>query len=166
MSCSSPRVSVNLASLGDQTSTNLNPMRCYAGRRRSDGDLMANTRDDHGSSGVSTILIDAAHSFGSPSWAVQKLFMTHQPAALLPARLNLAAVPHAAPPPPPPGPAGPGTVTAGCCGDTDLGNDCDSDPKGAWSAKVWQTHRLAVFFNLRSISETCAGLFANKCSEW
>ena len=33
----------------------------------SDGDLMANTRDDHGSSGTSTILIDAASSFGSPS---------------------------------------------------------------------------------------------------
>ena len=32
------------------------------------GDLMANSRDDHGSAGTSTILIDAARSFGSPSW--------------------------------------------------------------------------------------------------
>lgn len=52
------------------------------------GDLMANTRDDHGSAGTSTILINAAGSFGSPSWVVQKLFMSAQPAALLPSTLT------------------------------------------------------------------------------
>lgn len=91
---------------------------------------MANSRDDHGSSGVSTILIDAAKSFGSPSWIVQKLFMQHQPSALLPATLNLTSRPVV-----PPGPSGSGTITSGCCGDTDTGKDCNSDPKGAWSAK-------------------------------
>lgn len=53
---------------------------------------MANTRDDHGSAGTSTILIDAAGSFGSPSWVVQKLFMSSQPVALVPSTLHIAGV--------------------------------------------------------------------------
>ena len=57
-----------------------------------DGDLMANSRDDHGSAGTSTILIDAGGSFGSPSWVVQKLFMSSQPAALVRSKLEMTAV--------------------------------------------------------------------------
>lgn len=53
---------------------------------------MANTRDDHGSAGTSTILIDAAGSFGSPSWVVQKLFMSSQPVALVPSTLHMASL--------------------------------------------------------------------------
>ena len=45
------------------------------------GDLMANSRDDHGSAGTSTILIDAARSFGSPSWV--------RTAAVRPAEIGL-----------------------------------------------------------------------------
>jgi len=54
------------------------------------GDLMANSEDDHGSAGVSTILINAETSFGSPSWAIQSLFMHHQPAALIQSVLALS----------------------------------------------------------------------------
>ena len=72
------------------------------------GDLMANSDDTHGSAGVSTILINAATSFGSPSWVVQKLFMHAQPSALVPSTLTMA-------PTPPPGPAV-GVGIPGCCG--------------------------------------------------
>jgi len=57
------------------------------------GDLMANAADDHGSAGVSTISINAAGSFGSPSWVVQKLFMAAQPHALVPSTLAVAGQP-------------------------------------------------------------------------
>ena len=53
------------------------------------GDLMANTNDQHGSSGVSTIVIGSARSFGTPSWVVQKLFMHAQPARLVPSVLEM-----------------------------------------------------------------------------
>jgi alpha-N-arabinofuranosidase len=53
------------------------------------GDLMARPDDKHGSAGTSTILINAVTSYGSPSWVVQKLFMQHQPAALVPGTLKL-----------------------------------------------------------------------------
>ena len=58
--------------------------------------------------GVSTILINAASSFGSPSWVVQKLFMSAQPSALVPSTLSMDVAPL-------PGPA-PGVGIPGCCG--------------------------------------------------
>jgi alpha-L-arabinofuranosidase len=57
------------------------------------GDLMANADDDHGSAGVSTISINAAGSFGSPSWVVQKLFMAAQPHVLVPSVLAVEGQP-------------------------------------------------------------------------
>ena len=46
--------------------------------------------DRHGSSGVSAISISSSSSFGNPSWAVQKLFMAHQPAGLLRSSLSVS----------------------------------------------------------------------------
>jgi hypothetical protein len=98
------------------------------------GDLMANTRDDHGSAGTSTILINAAGSFGSPSWVVQKLFMHAQPASLIPSTLRLTYSPAA---PPPAGPAI-GVGLPGCCGGSHYNSrdkDCDKDGRGMWDAR-------------------------------
>ena len=122
------------------------------------GDLMANTEDFHGSSGVSTILIDAARSFGSPSWVVQKLFMSAQPAGLLRSVLNLSAT-TPPPPPPPPGPSGPSTTATGCCGYTDTGKDCDIDASGAWSAKARNISDLAGC--VRAVSKCRMGNYAS-----
>ncbi|CAB9526925.1 Alpha-L-arabinofuranosidase A [Seminavis robusta] len=53
-------------------------------RMASYGDLMENIHDaDTTASGISTILLDATGSVGTPSWVVQTLFMQHQPHGLV-----------------------------------------------------------------------------------
>ena len=59
------------------------------------GDLIANSEDSYDSSGISTIIVNGESSFGSPSWVVQKIFMHHQPASLVPSLLQIPGNPDA-----------------------------------------------------------------------
>ena len=113
------------------------------------GDLMANSADTHGSSGVSTILVNAAQSYGSPSWVVQKLFMSAQPTALVPSTLELSSVTPATEP------------VSGCCGGPHFSKhkDCDVDGRGVWNARENNLTDMAAC--VAAVSKCKMGNFAS-----
>ena len=113
------------------------------------GDLMANSADTHGSAGVSTILINARQSYGSPSWAVQKLFMHAQPGALVHSTLGVST-----------GAPTTGSIP-GCCGGPHFRphRNCDTDGRGKWNARHHNITDMAAC--IAAVSKCKMGNFAS-----